>query len=80
MAGNVELYITVDGKARQALSIPIAKCSVPPIKWLLFPGYAIYGQEGHIFLSDGGETISDYTSNVELAIIILPCCKQMTPL
>ena len=37
-----------------------------PLKWLRFLGYAIYGQEGDLSsLSDGGEPISDYASDIE---------------
>lgn len=68
MAQNVKLYISLNGKARLALSIPMDKCaalSLYPIKWLRFLGYTIYGREGHISLSDGGPPVSDYTSDIE---------------
>ena len=68
MDENVALHISFKGKAKLALSIPKQKCttfSSSPIKWLRFLGYAIYGQEGHISLTDGGQPVSDYTSVVE---------------
>jgi hypothetical protein len=53
----VELWLSPDGTAELALSIPLAKCqalAVNPLKWLRFLGYAIYGQEGHLSTSDAG--------------------------
>jgi len=68
MEENVALYISFEGRAKLVLLIPKQKCttfSLSPIKWLRFLGYAIYGREGHISLTDGGESVSDYTSVVE---------------
>ena len=66
MTDRVRLYIIID-QPTLALSIPLNICttlSLRPLKWLRFLGYAIYGQDGHLSLSAGGEPISDYTSNL----------------
>jgi len=63
----IELWLSFNGTAELALSIPLAKCrnlSVNPLKWLRFLGYAIYGQEGYLSASDAGPPIDDYTADI----------------
>ena len=54
MTDRVRLYIIIDDQPTLALSIPLNICttlSLRPLKWLRFLGYAIYGQKGHLSLS-----------------------------
>jgi hypothetical protein len=63
----VELWLSLNGTAELALSIPLAKCqelAVNPLKWLRFLGYAIYGREGYLSTSDAGPPIDDYTVDI----------------
>ena len=65
---RVRLYLTIGGATRLALSIPLAECTnyaVNPLKWVLFLGYAIYGQEGYLSKSKNGRDIGDYTAVIE---------------
>jgi hypothetical protein len=63
----VELWLSFNGATELALSIPLAKCrdlAVRPLKWLRFLGYAIYGQEGYLSMSDAGPPIDDYAADI----------------
>jgi hypothetical protein len=67
MPAVVELWLSFNGTAELALSIPLAKCrdlAVNPLKWLRFLGYAIYGQEGYLSVSDAGPPIEDYAADI----------------
>ena len=67
---NVELWfhsneIDID---IHVLSIPLMECrryAIKSLKWLRYIGYAIYGVDGYLSTSEGGEDISDYDADVE---------------
>ena len=53
---------------RLALSIPLDKrntFAVNPLKWLRFLGFAVYGREGYLSMSEDGPDINDYTACIE---------------
>ena len=68
---NVQLWLSfgnVPRLYRLALSIPLDKCNtfaVYPLKWLRFLGFAIYGREGYLSISEDGPGINDYTVGIE---------------
>ena len=61
----VELWLSLNGTAELALSIPLAKCQELDVNpWLRFLGYVIYGREGYLSMSDAGPPIGDYTADI----------------
>lgn len=67
MPAVIELWLSFNGTAELVLSIPLAKCrdlAVSPLKWLRFLGYAIYGREGYLSVSDAGPPIDDYSADI----------------
>jgi len=63
----VDLWISIKGTKMHALCIPLHKChelAVNPLKWLRFLGYAIYGRQGYLSLSETGPPIEDYTGDI----------------
>ena len=69
---NVTLYLSIDEQRKLALSTPISECTTKclrPLKWLRFVGYAIYGEEGELYVRcvvrNRLDMISDYTSDIE---------------
>ncbi|KAF9519399.1 hypothetical protein BS47DRAFT_31070 [Hydnum rufescens UP504] len=64
---SITVHVQISGVYLPVLSIPVVEChrfAFKPLKWLRFLGYTIYGQEGHISLSPGADSV-DYESAIE---------------
>jgi hypothetical protein len=65
---NLWLKLSTDTEWIVILAIPTEefdRFAIRPLSWLRFLGFAIYGREGVLLLSENGPEVSDYTGSVD---------------
>jgi len=65
---NLWLKLSTDTEWIAILAIPTEefdRFAFRPLSWLRFLGFAVYGREGVLLLSENGPEVSDYTGSVD---------------